>query len=262
MKKVMYIIFVCVETILLFLIIGALTTAITNNIYADILIQSFKDKCEYLEKESTSTTRFYKGKAEEGEEIPFQIKNNKIYPGATGDILISLNSEVTIPVIGSIVSYFAGGHAALVLGDYQDLVSVDNGYGIQKVDEYNTLEASGINDGAHRTNVLRKDYWTTGHPYKETICLRVKMTEEQKHEVMANAMAHWGDAYNYTFLFETKEKSYCSDVISKVFSKIGVNLNKDGFVTSIYDLVVSNETYIVYYQYFDDAGVKNIYYLG
>ena len=46
----------------------------------------------------------------------------------------------------------------------------------------------------------------------------------------------------------------------KSFEKINKNLNKDSFAVPIHDLVISDETYIVYYHYFEND-VKYIYYM-
>lgn len=253
MKKILWLIFTCIESIVLFIVIGGLTTAITKNVYADILIEDFKSKGEYQEKESRPSVKFYRIPAD-NEEPTFQRRGNTVYPGGTGDILISLKSEMEIPFIGDFVSFFAGGHAALVLGNYQD--------GIGYASDQFTIESSGLVEEDSIANILEKSYWAMGNPYKTVIGLRVKMTEAERKTVIAEAMGYWGDPYNYSFLFDTKNKSYCSDLLSKIFSKIGINLNKDGFTTSIYDILLSNHTYISYYHYYDSKGIKHIYYLG
>ena len=66
---------------------------------------------------------------------------------------------------------------------------------------------------------------------------------------------------NYSFIFDTKNKSYCTDLVGKAYSEIGVNLNKDKLTTSVYDLLISSDTYISYYYCKDGNGVKHIYYL-
>ena len=72
-------------------------------------------------------------------------------------------------------------------------------------------------------------------------------------------MALVGEPYNYTFFFNTKNASYCTDIIGKAYSEIDVNLNKDKLTTSVYDLLISDETYISYYSYKDNNGIKYIY---
>lgn len=252
MKKIIKYVLVSIEASVLFVVVGALTTAITKNIYADILIEQFKAEAVYDEENSTNTVKLYK--IESTEERPaLQRKGTTILPGNTGDILISLNSELNIPFIKEFVSFFAGGHAAMVLGDYQDYLG--------KADVNKTLESTGMNPGLNLSTMLSKQYWSTNHPYKEVIGLRVRTTEAERKRVLASAMALEGAPYNYSFLFDTKNKAYCSDLINKAYQSIGVDLNKDGFTTSVYDLLVSKETYISYYHFYDGDGVKHIYYL-
>ena len=63
------------------------------------------------------------------------------------------------------------------------------------------------------------------------------------------------------YFFNTKETSYCTDIIGKAYSSIGVDLNKDKLTTSVYDLLISDETYISYYWCKDNNGIMHIYYL-
>ena len=93
------------------------------------------------------------------------------------------------------------------------------------------------------------------------IGLRVNLSESEIKEVVSNAISLVGDDYNYSFLFDTDKKSYCSDIVTKAFSHVNVNLNKDSFATTIYDLIVADKTYISYYSYYE-GNVLNVYYLG
>ncbi|MDE6656004.1 MAG: hypothetical protein K2J85_03335 [Anaeroplasmataceae bacterium] len=250
MKKIIKMILMGIEVAVLFVVVGGMTSAITKTIYSDILIENFKSKAVLDENASTEMLKVYRIPSEE--ERPTVEKIGMDYfPGNTGDILVTLKSEITTPFVHEIVSFFAGGHAALVLGDYRDI--------IDKADSKCTMESSGLNDDLNLADVYFKDYWIEyPHPI---IGLRVRMTEEERVKVVTRGMALKGDPYNYSFLFDTTNTSYCSDLVAKAFDSIGVNLNKDGFTTSIYDLLISGETYMTYYRYFDNAGVQYVYYL-
>lgn len=251
MKKIVKRILICIEVTILFICIGAITTAITKNIYASILIEQFKSQAEEDKINSTASTKLYKIESEET--LPaFQKLGSTYYPGSAGDILISLKSEIKIPFVGEFISFFAGGHAALVVDEFSD-------YNISGNNQY-VMESTGFGDYTNAT-VNSKYYLTTNHNYNEVIGLRIKMTEDERVKVLASALSHIGDPYNYSFIYDTKNKSYCSDLVSKAYSSIGVDLNKDGFTTSVYDLLVSNDSFISYYHYFDSNGVKHIYYL-
>lgn len=250
MKKLIKMILVGIETAVLFVVVGGLTSGISKTIYSDILIENFKSKAVYDEKASSDMLKVYV--VPSAEERPTVEKiGNDYYPGNTGDIIITLRSELNIPFIHDIISFFAGGHAALVLGNYEDR--------LDKVNFMYTVESSGLNEDLNLADTCPKAYWIDyPHPI---IGLRVHMTEEQRAKVLARGLSLAGDPYNYSFLFNTKNTSYCSDLVAKAFDSIGVNLNKDSFTTSIYDLLISGETYITYYHYFDNAGVEYVYYL-
>lgn len=253
MKKIIVkYILLAIESVLLFIVIGAITTAITKNIYADILIESFKSKAILDEENSSYNTKIYR--VDSNEERPtYQKIGNNYYPGDEGDILISLNSELDILFVKEFVSFFAGGHAGIVLGSYSDYyLDVDNS---------NTVESTGLNNGDNVAEAFNKNYWSSGVPYQEIICLRVNTTEAQRKRVTARAISLLGDPYNYSFIYDVKNKSYCSYLVAKAYSSVGIDLNKDGFTTSVYDLLVSSETYISYYQYIDSDNVKHIYFL-
>ncbi len=250
MKKIIKYLLTCIEVSVLFVVVGGLTSAITKTIYADVLIENFKNKAIYNAEESTEMTKLYAIPSDETLPVKHQIGVEQ-YPGNAGDILITLTSELEIPFVHEFISLFAGGHAALVLGEYEDA--------LDHVNELYTVESSGLNDDLNLADTCSKAYWTR---YKYPIIgLRVKMTEEERHRVIARGLALAGDPYNYSFLFNTKNKSYCSDLVAKAFASIGVNLNKDGFTTSVYDLLISGETYITYYRFIDAEGIQHIYYL-
>lgn len=253
MKKLIKCLIICLESVLIFIIVGAFTTAVSKQIYSSILIENFKKNGVYSEKDSAPNIKVFRIESDEELEA-FQRIGNVYYPGATGDILLSLKSEINIPIANEIISFFAGGHAALVLGDYQDALDVST--------NLNTLECSGIGEDNNLAKLYTKSYWYGTHPYKEVIGVRVKTTQQQRNRVVSEAMALIGDQYNYTFITNTEKKSYCTDIICKAYEKIGINLNKDSFTTSVYDLLVTGETYISYYHYIDTAGIKYIYYLA
>lgn len=252
MKKIVKIVLFCIQTILIFLIIGAVTTAITKNIYSDILVENFKSKAVFVESKSTNNTKIYEIYTNE-ERPTITMANDKVLPGNSLDILVSLTSEIEIPLIGETVSFFAGGHAALVLDEFEDNEDWANNRFV--------IETTGLMNGPNLSILSAKDYWSKSYPYKEIIGLRVDLDEIQRKKVMSTAISLLGDPYNYGFIVDTQNKSYCSDLIMKAYESVGVNLNKDSFTTSVYDLVVSGETYISYYHYFDNEGVKHIYYL-
>ena len=252
MRKIFKFVWIILKSILIFIAIGALSTATVKNVQKIALIESFKSKGIYQEHLSTEYVKMYM--IESNEELPsYTDAGYDIIPGYAGDILISFEAIVH-PFVNGFISYFAGGHAAICLDEYNDFEA--------NFDNLSSLEATGLEGGQNLSKIFDRGYWSTNDVYDEVIGLRVKMTESQRKEVISLAGSLLGDPYNFSFLFDTKNKSYCSDIVSKVYSRVGANLNKDDFTTSIYDLLVSSDTYISYYHCYDSDGVKHIYYLG
>lgn len=97
------------------------------------------------------------------------------------------------------------------------------------------------------------------------IILRSKeINDETKESIINECNNVLGCKYNYTFIFHSKKRFYCIDLVSYIYKKIGINLNKDYFFTTGSDLVENNSTYMIYYRerYIENNKVKyNVYYL-
>ena len=249
MRKILKIILLTLQSALIFIVIGATSFAITKNIQKIILVEQFKSKGIYCEENSSNDVKFYRIESDEETEA-FRIYNNQVYPGIHGDILVSTEATLINPLVSSIISFFAGGHASVCI-DYSDRIKVENNM---------TIEASGVN-GDDEAQLFQKSYWVSEYVFNEVIGLRMDMTKEEKESFVNNAIDFLGYPYNYTFLFNTKNSIYCSDLVSRSAKPLGFNLNKDNGATTIYDLIVSKDTYIFYYHYIDNEGIKHIYYL-
>lgn len=252
MRKIVRYLLIILKSFLIFVALGAVSTATVKNFQKIMIVDEFKSKAIFEEEKSTDLVKFYRIDANE-ELDSYTVVGNKIIPGVEGDILVSTQATLINPLISGLVSFFAGGHAAICTNKYYD-------HDIY-LDTDLSIESTGLNSGDNPTSIFYRDYWENDEVFKEVIGLRVKMTEKERKEIISLSSSIIGDPYNFSFLFDTVNKSYCSDLVSKVFEYIGVDLNKDDFTTSIYDLIVSNETYISYYHYFDNKGIKYIYYL-
>lgn len=251
MKKIIKYTWFLLRSILILLLLWAILASTVKNILTNIKIEQFKSKGVYQEEMSSSFIKYYKIEGDE-EKAAFQKIGNVIYPGSPGDIIASAHSSIQIPIIQDIISFYAGGHAAIVTNNYADYK--------KKSSETTIIEAPGLDAYPSPARIESTYYWTNNNLFSDCVVLRVKMTDEELNEVMAYCQTFLGDPYNYSFLFDTTNKTYCSDLVSKTFSKINKNLNKDSMATTIQDLINSDETYITYYHYFD-GDVKYIYYL-
>ena len=253
MRSMFKFVFLILKNLIIFVVLGATTTACVHNTEKIVYVEQFKQKGVYQEDISTDNIKYYLVESDE-ERLGYIPNGNDCYPGNIGDILVSTQAHLINPFISDLISFFAGGHAALCVKNYRD-------YELH-TDQYTTVEATGLNPGDNPTEIIDRNYWSGQSNFTEVIGLRVKMTEEERNIVISDAISQVGDHYNFSFIFDTTNKKYCSDIVSNSFKRIGKNLNKDEFATTIYDLIVSSDTYISYYHYFDNNGVKHIYYLG
>ncbi len=218
------------------------------------MVEDFKKKGVFQEELSTSKFKYYKIDYEGRKTMSYVESSHDCYPGNEGDILVSVEQNTVHPLVNGIISFYAGGHAGYIPGLYEDHSTY--------LGPKTTVEATmTVGSNQNCSNYYVED-WRTTKFFNEVICLRVDMTDEERARVTSSITAILGDPYNETFFFNTTNSSYCSDLISKGFSSIGRDLNPDGVTTSIWDLIIAKDTYISYYHYFDNDGVKYIYYLG
>lgn len=260
MRKYIKFILIAIESAVIFILLWGNVVTLVKHIETMVLVDSFKAKGVLDEEKSTKSVKFYK--IESDEELPTYLKyGDYIVPGNVGDILVSPKSLMYVSgntVIDSfivgILSWYAGGHAAIATGDYFS-------YDIGNANVYSNVESTGMEEGENPATLGGRIYWQN-RENTEVIGLRCKTTKEERDELISMATSLVGDPYNYSFIFDIDNTSYCSDLIAKCYAKIGKNINKDSFATTIYDIIVSGDVYISYHHYFDSDNVKHIYYLG
>lgn len=270
--------------IVLFLIIAglgySLGIAVYENNEADDKIKEFISRGEHVSSVlyEDFTYNFYEVKREHDYE--FDDKNviyndnpSSFNIGAKGDVLLTRQSPFPYaPGVHQFVSYFFGGHTAIVSGDNRIIQStgmasggvlnpniIFKTIGKQEVngdDDIVAEEAPNYffntnyrNEDDHSYNAYNKFYRT------EIITIRVKnISSEAIDQVIDEAHKLVDKAlYNYLFFLDYKNKYYCTDLISRVYSKVNnrndkrISLNDDGFITSANDIILSDDAYISLY---------------
>ncbi len=236
-------------SILIFLGYVIVSSSVENIIVRN-KINAFKDECIPVEKLNTNNKVFY-SVSRENNEPSLKYQNGYVKPGAPLDIVLKLDSTYTFPIFHEVVSFTIGGHAALVTMEYED--------GNIDIPSHAMLETT-FNDESKEVFINTANYWENINFTYSYMVLRVKMTEDEKVAVMNQAVSMLGDPYNLSFIFNTKNSHYCSDLITKIFKILGMNLNYDGFVTTIYDLIMSNKTEIVMYKEYNPHTKISSYY--
>jgi hypothetical protein len=268
-----------------------------ENIKKNQLINEFKSRAyETYEVNQHGTTYFYhKIKRTHDYEIndPRNVfyDEAKVNPGIKGDILITFESPFPyVPVIDQIYGYWLGGHTALVGENnriYQSTGITDSGsidFGIifdtimfRGYDEDNSLGLSV--QSTNNTwmvpfrNEFHPEYPYYGRFYRdEILATRLKFKDNENRDDEIDVAVEYAKdkvnrgLYNYLFLVDTKYKYYCSDLVTRAFSQINqdlgtsYNLNGAGLYPSMYDILLSDDTYITIYKETKADGI-HVYYL-
>jgi len=250
-KRQLKIILFILITVLSSIFIGITLNSIVENVYLSIEIEDFKNKGVYQEDVSDSHTKYYKVSRETwmSDESVFQEVDGRVTYGNSGDIICTLDSYAgNLQITHDLVGFFFGGHCASVC--YQETynnVSYNKNYCIE----------------AHYNNGVQQSYsgyWTRENVRDQIIVLRVKASQEKKVEAFHNLCDCIGSDYNKNYIFNTKNNYYCSDLISRAWQDVGIDLNYDGFYCSIQDIICSDMTYISMYKV-SKNNVDYIYYL-
>lgn len=136
-----------------------------------------------------------------------------------------------------------------------------------KDDGSELIEAVG-NDSSNNGVRISKNSWIEtevryGNDAQIIIGLRLKNTTKESRDKITNDLIGLvGHQYNFLLPFYSKDKYYCTDLISRVLKRNGIKTNYDSFYTTGNDLIVSNQTYIIFLCERVEDGYFNIYYLS
>lgn len=185
-------------------------------------------------------------------------KYSNCYIGAETDII--LTSRNPLRMYGdAIVRDFAGvlaknfyiGHATMNITD----------------DGSKCIESVGNDSGFDGVRIVDNTWIETevryGNDAQTIIGLRIKnTTKEQRNKIVEDIKKLEGKEYNHLLLFYMKNKYYCTDLISRTLNKNSIRINYDYFYTTGNDIIISNQTYIIFLCERVKEGYFNIYYLS
>jgi len=127
------------------------------------------------------------------------------------------------------------------------------------------LEIVGNKEIKNNVVKIEDNNWLTIDSPKYVI-LRVKDIDIDKKETIINeGNKILGCKYNYSFIFPSNKRFYCTNLISYLYKKLDINLNKDLFFTTGNDIIENENTYMIYYRQRYTRNNKvcyNIYYLS
>jgi hypothetical protein len=271
----------------------------SENVRANRYIEAFKDRGVFEEEVNFEyapgifqTRRYYIVSRETSYEL-FDTRSvfydsTRKYLGQKGDIYVTDQSPFPdSPLIHLFVSYNFGGHAAINNGENRFIEATGFPESDETILDIILQPGNEPNDYSVTTSLSSSNYWLNPRyravnapevPYfgrgyrKDFVGLRVKnATTEQIDGVVEFGMEKVDvSLYNFLFFMDMKYKYYCTDLVSRAWQHVLVDeaqqrqyaqaLNDDGFITSVNDILLSNETYItVYVEVIDE--VYHIYYL-
>lgn len=279
--------------------IYSLGIAVAENIQVDRAIQNFKERSTFVEEVTIEyslgnyqTRRYHKVSRETSYELEDTrsvfYNDTKKFLGQKGDIFLSQQSPFPYNAWAHLfISYYFGGHAAINDGNNRFVEAV----GFPEADE--TILDFILHPGDQPHNFSAtvsnsySNYWLNpvyrsesdpeypyyGNKYRnEFVGLRVKhITAEQIDGAVSYAQSKVDkNLYNFLFFLDMEYKYYCTDLVSRAYQRVMVEenkqrnysraLNDDRFITSVNDLILSDETYIIFYvEVIDD--IWHIYYL-
>jgi hypothetical protein len=274
--------------------------AVYENTQANRVIEAFKARANGLYTEEVvlygsieQVRRYYQVSRETSYEINdsrsvFQSED-KLFLGQKGDIFLTHDSPFPyIPLVHQFISYYSGGHAAIHNGngafieatgfpdDDESVLDIILHPGGDEPHDFSvTVAQTQSNYWLRPTfrNSSDKAYDYFGTYYRnDFVGVRVKdVTLDQIDGAVLYAEDKVGKAlYNFTIFFDTKYTFYCTDLVSRAYQAVLVDedkqssysraLNDDQFVTSVNDIILSKETYIIFYVEIIDE-IVHIYHL-
>mgnify|MGYP001375922674 CR=1 FL=1 len=239
--------------ILLIIITVFLGNGITEKIFINQDIETFKARGVFV-AEYGDTSYYLVSKKYDYEDSSKEVLNlnDRNYPGAKGDILITNRNPLRESVIVGWISQIMWiGHCAIVSSD----------------DGKNTIHIVGNQTASENIVKEVENKWIIwGHENDEIAIVRVKnINEEMIDKALNYARSKIGYPYNYSFIFNQSYSFYCSDLVSRSIEAAGVNINYDNLVTTGADILISKNTYLVYYRekkIIDNNPKYFVYFLG
>lgn len=236
--------------------------AVTNE------IKEFKDRGEYQFTEiiNGQEVKIYKvSPMYDYEDVSRDVFNKvenygvvNYYLGSKTDITITARNplrNVSSAVVREFVGFFSNnfyiGHATMNTTDdgSKYIESVGNSFEDNMVrEEKNTWINTEVRSGDDTNRFL-------GLRLKNT-------TEEIRNEIVEELRTKIGLKYNFNFFVNHPNKYYCTDLLSRSTKKSGIDINYDGFFSIGNDIILSKNTYLIFYVDRIENGLFELYYLG
>lgn len=239
-----------------------------EKIFVNKEIRDFKERGEYVGTETINgqNVKMYLVKAKYDYEDVSRPSFNKVekygvikyYLGSKTDITITSRNPLRMVdsgLIRDIAGFFSNnfyiGHATINITDdgSKYIESVGNlGSNNGVLESYNSWVDTEIRGGDDTNRIV-------GLRLKNT-------TEEIRDNIAKEVQSKVGLEYNFNFFIPKKDKYYCTDLISRTTKKYGIDINYDGMFSIGNDIILSKNTYLIFYIDRVSRGNFEFYYLG
>lgn len=168
-----------------------------------------------------------------------QIKDDTIYLGNKSDIIIT-NRNPYGRIGGAFISDVVG----------MFTTPLNSGHATVNIDSESIIECVGNSDN----NVVRivnnewfEDIIKYGEEKENYIGLRIKdFDNDKRNEFVRLLNNELGKKYTFSFLIHSKDTFYCTDLITRTIKKMNLKLNYDSFIATGNDILISNNTFIIF----------------
>ncbi len=183
---------------------------------------------------------------------------SKYYIGSTLDIILTDRNPLRnhgLAIVNDIGEFastnFFIGHATINVNkdgsEMVESVGNDNGFiGVRRVE--NTWIETEVRYGNDASTIIG---------------LRVKGIDEKKEQNIVKSLENKiGKGYNFNLLIKKKNKYYCTDLITRSFLENDIRIDDDYFYPIGNDIILSDNTFIIFLCQRIKEGYFNIYYLS
>lgn len=243
----------------LFILNGIIERGVVNNALDEYRNRGTYDKTIEIQGQKVDIYKVYpKYDYEDAETFVFDDDlDSKYYIGSKTDIILTTRNPLRrypTAIVRDVADMFAHhffiGHGTINIED----------------DGSKVIECVGNDEENNGVRIVEQQWVYTevryGNDAQIILGLRIKNIDEKtKDEICEYLKGLEGKKYNYLLPFYSKNRYYCTDLISRALKKSNINVNYDFFYTTGNDIIVSDNTYPIFLCERIEEGYFKIYYL-
>lgn len=258
-RSLILILFILFVWSFLFLINAAIEKSVVNNELEAFKSRGELDKTIVIQGQNVDIYKVkQKYSYEDASTFVFDDSlTSNYYIGSMTDIILTTRNPLRMystAIVRDVSEFVANlsfaGHATIN-------ITSDGSYVMESVG--NEIENNGVRITKQKWIYTEVRY---GNDAQIIVGLRLKdINIEKKNKICERLLELEGKEYNYLLPFYSKNKYYCTDLISRVLKNENIDVNYDGFYTTGNDIIISNSTYPIFICERIEDGYFKIYYL-